>query len=177
MVVWEVSFCIFVLLIFWLATNSPLSPFPPHALIPPSDSIHSVCPQFHIKFSVLCPDSTLHHSFPRNPEFILTPEFFCSCHLSCYSTRLFRVALHASVDCYIEFYSRNNNHNICVHQNIDYIIGVDLAKPPTLSPRYVFRPRTLTGMCLELMRAMRMNHLRLKTSCWCRWLIHPKIQV
>ena len=131
-----------------------------------------------VSYQIFCPPSGLYIApfISLESRFILTSEF-CSCHLSCHSTRLFHVVLHAFIDCYIEFYSRNNNHNICVHQNIDYIIGVDLAKPPTLSPRYVFRPRTLTGMCLELMRAMRMNHLRLKTSCWCRWLIHPKIQV
>jgi hypothetical protein len=61
---------------------------------------------FHIKFSVLHLASALHHSFPRNPEFVLTSEFFC-CHLLHHSTRLIWVALHAFIDCYIDFYSRN----------------------------------------------------------------------
>jgi hypothetical protein len=61
---------------------------------------------FHIKLSVLHLASALHHSFPRNPEFVLTSKFFC-CQLLHHSTRLIWVALHAFIDCYIEFYSRN----------------------------------------------------------------------
>jgi len=51
--VWEVSFCIFLLFIFWLATNSPLSPFPPHALIQPSNStsIHTGHKSTHLTYS------------------------------------------------------------------------------------------------------------------------------
>jgi hypothetical protein len=61
---------------------------------------------FHSKLSVLHLASALHHSCPWNPEFILTSKLFC-CHLLHHSMRLFWVALHTFIDCYIEFYSRN----------------------------------------------------------------------